>query len=70
MRRWREVGLPPEKLVVGMAAYGRCFNLSNPKRDGMGALLSDVCPGGNFARVAGLLAYNEVTRATASKVTD
>jgi len=44
-----------------MAAYGRCFTLSNPSQaSGLGAPVSGPCSSGKYTQEAGILAYYEV----------
>ncbi|ESO03402.1 hypothetical protein HELRODRAFT_80436, partial [Helobdella robusta] len=52
--------LEPSKIVVGMALYGRCFTLADPKNNGLGAPVTGPCPAGTYTREGGILSYYEV----------
>ena len=60
MNKYKDGGVPKEKLLVGMSSYGRCFSLSNANVNGLGAPASGPCPAGKYTREAGILAYYEV----------
>lgn len=53
-------GTPKNKLVVGMATYGRTFTLANPSQNGVGAPATGAGPAGQFTRENGFLSYYEV----------
>ena len=59
MNYWHAGGAPLDKLVVGMATYGRCFNPTTSDNS-VGAPSKGACPAGQFTREAGFLAYYEV----------
>ena len=52
MDYWIGKGMPPEKIALGMAGYGRSFKLDNPNNHGLNAPTT----GG------GLLAYYEICK--------
>merc|ERR1711976_516374 len=63
---WIELGCPPEKLVIGMATYGRSFTLTDPNDNGVGAPCrkswTGLCSGtaGQYTREGGFLSYYEI----------
>jgi len=57
---WFEGGCPKDKLVIGMATYGRGFTLADASNNGYGAPASGACPAGTWTREAGFLAYYEI----------
>ncbi|RVE70893.1 hypothetical protein OJAV_G00068510 [Oryzias javanicus] len=59
MKYWRDQGAPPEKLLVGLATYGRSFWMSTPA-SGVGAPASGPASAGPYTREAGILSYYEV----------
>lgn len=60
MNYWIAGGCPREKLILGMALYGRCFRLVDPDNNGIGAPANGPCKNGTYTREAGFLAYFEV----------
>ena len=58
--RWLDGGCPKEKLIVGIATYGRCFTLTNSAQNGLGAPVKGACMAGTYTREAGFLSYYEV----------
>lgn len=59
---WIEFGTPAEKLVLGLAMYGRTFTLKTKKMTGMNAPASDAGKAGPFTAAAGFLSYFEVCK--------
>ena len=60
-RYWVEKGTPANKLIIGLATYGRTYTLADANNNGMGA--PAVGSGGNagpFTATQGFLAYYEV----------
>jgi chitinase len=57
---WASRGTPRNKLVIGMATYGRCYTLTNAGNNGVGAPTRGPCTAGTFTREAGFLAYYEI----------
>ena len=57
---WVDNGCPPEKLVIGMAAYGRGFTLQDPSRSGYGAPVRGPSTAGQYTREPGYDSYYEV----------
>lgn len=51
---WIQVGVPPEKLVMGLPLYGRTWRLKDPTVHGIGAPALGVGPG------AGILTYSQI----------
>jgi len=59
-RYWRSSGCNQNKLVIGLATYGRCFTLTNTANSGIGAPVRGPCQAGTFTREAGFLSYYEI----------
>jgi chitinase len=59
-RYWVELGAPKEKLVLGIATFGRCFTLADAANNGLGAPVIGPCKNGTYTREAGFLAYYEI----------
>ena len=59
---WIELGAPAEKLVLGLAMYGRTFTLKTKKMNGMNAPASDAGKAGPYTQAAGFLSYFEVCK--------
>lgn len=57
---WYKLGLPKQKLNVGLALYGRSFTLTDPYNNGVGAPAKGKGNAGNYTREAGFLSYFEV----------
>ena len=57
---WVRLGTPREKLVIGMATYGRSFTLSNARNFRVNDAASGGGTAGVYTREAGFLAYYEV----------
>ena len=52
----------PEKLVLGVASYGRSYELANPLRREPGAETVGIGLPGTFTAESGVLSYFEVWR--------
>lgn len=59
-RYWADLGAPRDKIMLGMATYGRGFQLADPGNNGLGAPIAGPNTPGEFTREAGYLAYYEV----------
>jgi len=57
-----EKGLPADKLVMGMATYGRGFTLVDNSQTGMGAPATGPGVRGSYTRERGFLSYYEICR--------
>ena len=62
MDAWIELGAPAEKLVLGLAMYGRTFTLKTKKMNGMNAPAADAGKSGPYTQAAGFLSYFEVCK--------
>nr|XP_046253519.1 acidic mammalian chitinase-like [Scatophagus argus]XP_046253520.1 acidic mammalian chitinase-like [Scatophagus argus] len=61
MKYWRNQGAPSEKLLVGLATYGRTFRLSSGTgATGVGIPASGPASAGPFTREAGFWSYYEI----------
>jgi len=49
-----------EKMNLGIAAFGRCYELNNLIRHGVGAPAPALSPPGEYTETAGFLGYNEI----------
>ena len=52
--------MPREKVTMGLATYGRTFELADPNQTGVGAPGKGPGAAGPFTREPGFLAYYEV----------
>ncbi|XP_045191898.2 chitinase-3-like protein 1 [Mercenaria mercenaria] len=57
---WAKKGVPKQKLIIGMATYGRSFTLTNPAQNHMGDPARGAGQAGKFTRSAGFLSYYEI----------
>ena len=60
MAKWITEGCKPEKIVIGIAAYGRSFELANQSRTGSGAPIIGNGPAGAITNEPGILSYFEI----------
>ena len=61
MSYWRQLGVPPEKLLMGLPTYGRTFHLLRASQNELGAEAVGPAAPGKYTKQAGFLAYYEVT---------
>lgn len=54
------MGAPPEKLIIGIPAYGHTFLTDNLTDSGMGTKVIGPGPEGVFTKQQGFQGYNEV----------
>ncbi|KAL7398386.1 hypothetical protein ABVT39_008924 [Epinephelus coioides] len=59
MPYWLNHGVPAEKLIMGISAYGRTFTLSSQSSE-VGAPISGVGNAGQYTGVAGFWSYYEI----------
>ena len=59
---WLDKGAIKEKLVLGIAFYGRCFTLVSADETGLGAPADGPGPLGPYTREAGFYSYYEVLK--------
>ncbi|XP_037825720.1 acidic mammalian chitinase-like [Lucilia sericata] len=57
---WLEQGAPASKLVLGLAFYGRSFELSDPQQKSVGSPTKGPGTAGPYTRQAGYMGYNEI----------
>lgn len=58
---WLYGGTPNEKLIIGMATYGRGFTLADANNNGYGAAATGPSPPGQFTREGGFYSYYEAS---------
>ncbi|XP_040048414.2 acidic mammalian chitinase [Gasterosteus aculeatus] len=59
MKYWRDNGAPLEKLIVGIATYGRTFRTVS-SASGLGVATSGPASAGSYTREAGFWSYYEI----------
>ncbi|GFT87735.1 chitotriosidase-1, partial [Nephila pilipes] len=59
VKLWEKMGAPKEKIVVGLATYGRSFTLASPDKNGMNEPTRGGGKAGTFTREEGFLSYYE-----------
>jgi chitinase len=57
---WATMGMPRNKIVIGIPAYGRGWKLANPAVSGVNAPTNGPSPSYQYTREEGLAAYYEV----------
>lgn len=57
---WAKLGAPREKLMIGLATYGRTFTLDNPKEFDIGSASVGGGKPGKFTKEPGILAFYEI----------
>lgn len=57
---WAEKGVPRNKIIIGMATYGRTFTLANQQQSAIGAPTTGPGTPGKYTREAGFMSYYEI----------
>ncbi len=57
-----KLGMPAQKIALGMATYGRAFKLTNPSNHGLNAPSNGEPTAGRYTREAGFLSYYEICK--------
>lgn len=57
---WLNSGMPPHKINLGLAVYGRTYMLKSPEVYGLGAPTMGKGPAGMYTKKSGVLAYYEI----------
>lgn len=57
---WLSKGTPKEKLILGLATYGRSFRLQDENNFGVGAPATRAGPQGKYVAEDGFLPYYDV----------
>ncbi|UXI16054.1 hypothetical protein NH340_JMT01997 [Sarcoptes scabiei] len=60
VKMWEKLGTPKEKIIVGLATYGRSFTLTSSSNNGFNAPTSGGGKAGEFTRESGFLAFYEI----------
>ncbi|XP_068820602.1 LOW QUALITY PROTEIN: oviduct-specific glycoprotein-like [Capricornis sumatraensis] len=60
MSYWQQLGVPPEKLLMGLPTYGRTFHLLRASQNELGAEAVRPAAPGKYTKQAGFLAYYEI----------
>ncbi|KAK4415028.1 Class V chitinase CHIT5 [Sesamum alatum] len=61
---WKGDGVPSKKIVMGMPAYGRTWQLKDPNQHGIGAPANGTGPGGGIMIYSAILGFNTENNAT------
>ncbi|XP_071946190.1 chitotriosidase-1-like [Antedon mediterranea] len=64
--KWLNAGTPRNKLVIGLATYGRSFRLSNSSETSLGSAANGGGDQGKHTREAGFLSYYEICQMISS----
>ena len=59
---WHEGGMPYNKINLGLASYGRTFQLADPRAHGLGARIKGHGNGGRYTNESSILSYYEICR--------
>lgn len=59
IRYWQSLGAPADKLLLGIGAYGRGFNLANPSDNGLYAPATSAIDPAMYTSSKGFWGYNE-----------
>ncbi|XP_010801098.1 oviduct-specific glycoprotein-like isoform X6 [Bos taurus] len=59
MNYWRQLGVPPEKLLMGLPTYGHTFHLLKASQNELRAQAVGPASPGKYTKQAGFLAYYE-----------
>ncbi|XP_046577671.1 chitinase-3-like protein 1 isoform X5 [Haliotis rubra] len=59
-RYWESLGLPKDKLVLGLPTYGRTFTLTSTTLNSLGDSVKGGGTAGQYTREAGFLSYYEI----------
>ena len=62
MDLWLSLGGKPEKMVLGIASYGRGFMLADPQYDGAFCPAKGPLPAGKFTNQSAFWGYNEIAK--------
>ena len=65
MKYWRDQGASTDKLLLGIATYGRTFRTTGPAA-GLGSPASGAASAGAYTRESGFWAYYEVLLQTSA----
>lgn len=60
VKYWLSKGCPKEKLILGMAFYGRGFKLADSQKTEIGSPSSGSSKAGKYTKEAGFLSFFEV----------
>lgn len=63
----KALGLSPEKIVLGVAAYARSYLLQDPKQTQLNSVTTGNGFSGTYTKINGLLSYYEVSEAIKSR---
>lgn len=63
MQYYLSLGVPKEKMVLGIPTYGRCFTLDDIEDHGVYAPAHKPGPAGPYIKIPGTLGDNEVGKA-------
>lgn len=64
IRTWKQDGVVSGKIVMGMPAYGRTWQLQDPNEHGIGAPANGTGPGGGMMTYSDIIGFNCENNAT------
>ena len=65
-----KLGMPAQKIALGMGTYGRAFKLTNPSNNGLNAPSNGNPARGKYTRESGFLSYYEICKMGLTVVKD
>lgn len=67
---WMDRGMPCQKIALGMATYGRTYQLTNPSDTSLGAPIAGPGTAGKFTKEKGFISYYELCKLPMTVVED
>lgn len=62
LQYWMDRGMPCQKIALGMATYGRSYQLSNPSDTSLGAPIKGPGTAGQYTKEKGFLSFYEICK--------
>ncbi len=60
IKKWLDSGAPKEKILLGLAAYGRSYTIADSSKTNLGAPAKEGGAEGKYTRTIGFLSYYEI----------